>query len=240
MTSERFIVRARRLEARCRPYRWTWAQDNQAFIAENWRRLRADKPRLFDGRILLVSAHGVLGETLRADFFEAGYSEFLGWREAGFPATPVVNGFAMGALQSADGVFVMGVMGAHTANAGRVYFAAGTPDRSDVLADGTVDLAASVTREIEEETGLRPAPGDVHDEWIVVREGPKLAFLRPIRMPIEAERLAARIRAHLECDPDPELAGVRLVRGPADIDEAEMPDFLKSFLRWSFATSDQG
>lgn len=236
---ERFIRRVRQLDARCEPYRWTWAEENRAAIAANWARLQVDKPRIFNGRILLVSDHSVEGDAFEARFFEADYADFLGWRDAGFPATPVLNGFAMGALQGYDGAYVMGVMGAHTANAGRVYFAAGTPDPSDVRPDGTVDLAASVVRELREETGLDPAPEAVGDEWIVVREGPKLSFLRPIRLPEPADAIVARILEHLRRDPDPELAGARAVRGLKDIEEATMPDFLKAFLRWSFGAGDR-
>ena len=234
---ERFICRARRLDCRCVPYEWAWAEANRNWIAAKWGRLRAEKPRLFNGRILLVSDHALDGSTFRARFFEADYAAFLGWRDAGFPPTPVVNGFAMGALQGSDGAFVMGVMGAHTANAGRIYFPAGTPDPSDVRPDGVVDLASSIVRELGEETGLVPTPDAIGSEWIIVREGPKLSFLRPIRLAEPAEAIIGRILAHLRGDPDPELAGACAVRDVHDIDEAAMPEFLKVFLRWWFRES---
>jgi len=79
---------------------------------------------------------------------------FLAWRDWGFPDKDVFNGFGMGALRCADGAFVMGEMAGHTANAGRVYFPAGTPDLDDIDG-GMVDIVGSVTREVEEETGLR-------------------------------------------------------------------------------------
>ena len=84
------------------------------------------------------------------------------WRGAtgAFPIAAVFNGFGMGALRCADGAFVLGEMGQHTSNAGRIYFPSGTPDLDDIR-DGTVDISGSVTRELEEETGL--APGEYRE-----------------------------------------------------------------------------
>ncbi len=50
----------------------------------------------------------------------------------------------MGAVRASDGAFLLGVMGAHTANAGKIYFPAGTPDPDAMSSGETVDLAGSV------------------------------------------------------------------------------------------------
>ncbi|HYF53715.1 MAG TPA: NUDIX hydrolase, partial [Salinarimonas sp.] len=135
----------------------------------------------------------------------------------------------------ADGVFVLGVMGPHTANRGRVYFPAGTPDRSDVTPDGRVDLAGSVIRELREETGLEPAEVAVGEGWTVVRDGAAVAYMRPIALPDDGETARARIRARIAAQDEPELADIVLARGPADIDADRMPRFLQAYLAHAFA-----
>ena len=59
-------------------------------------------------------------------------------------------------------------------------------------------------------------------------------MMKPLQAPEPAEPLRARILAHLARDPEPELAGIRIVRGPADLD-AMMPPFVIAFLNemWS-------
>ena len=95
------IRRAARVEARLAPYRWTWAEANRDLIAAHWRARAAERPALFNGRVLMVSAVRQDGGTIQARFFETDYADLLAWIEHGFPGEPVWNGFAMGALGGA-------------------------------------------------------------------------------------------------------------------------------------------
>ena len=115
------------------------------------------KPHLWNGRVLLGRDPVFAGDRLSASYFETDFASFLAWRDWGFPDKEVFNGFGMGALLASDGAFVCGVMGEQTANAGRIYFPSGTPDLDDIRGE-TVDIAGSVMRELEEETGHRRAP----------------------------------------------------------------------------------
>ena len=125
------------------PWPWPFAKTRRAEISAHFAGKQAEKPQLWNGRILLGRDPVFAGGSFRASYFEADFAGFLAWRDWGFPDRDVFNGFGMGALRCADGAFVLGEMGRHTANAGRIYFPSGTPDLDDI-SNGTVDLAGSV------------------------------------------------------------------------------------------------
>ena len=232
------IVRVARIDARAAPHAWRWAAENRPAIEANWTERTAGAPRLFNGRVLLLQDLALADGVCRAVYFEADFKDFLAWRDLGYPDPSIANGYAMGALRGSDGAFVCGVMGAHTANAGRVYFPSGTPDLSDLMPDGSVDLATSVTRELAEETSLPEDVFAVADEWIVVSLGPAAAFMRPICCREPADAVAERIRAAIAAQADPELSGTRVIRGPGDIDARTMPLTIQAYLRWHFGAPD--
>ncbi len=229
------IRRVSRVEACCRPFDWTWPKQNRDFVEENWKRRTAGKPQMFNGRVLLLQDVAFEQDLCRNTYFEADYADFVAWIDKGYPDPAIANGFAMGALRGSDGAYICGVMGNGTTNAGRVYFAAGTPDLSDLKLDGTVDLATSLTRELAEETGLEEGDYRVDDEWIIVRRWPTIGLLRMVTLPVTAEEGAAKIRANIARQHEPELQDVRIIRGPEDIDPERMPLFLQSFFGWAFA-----
>ncbi len=232
------ILSVAELDLKLRRRAWPFAGERADDILAHWRRRQAERPSLFDGRVLLMGAHEFVmredGATiLRGEYFETDFKAFLAWRDFGFPDNSVCNGFSMAALQASDGAYLLGEMSEHPPNAGAIYFAAGTPDPSDVF-DGRVDLLASVVRELEEETGLRARDLVVADDWIVVDAAPRIACLKPVRAAEDAETLKARIEAHLASEERAELAGVHIVRSPADIDETRMARFNVDFLRHAF------
>jgi 8-oxo-dGTP pyrophosphatase MutT (NUDIX family) len=234
IAQEHRIARVARVEARLEPMDWPWAAANRKHIDANWQRRKTRTPKLFNGRVLMLRDLEITPERCLSTYFEVDYAGLLAWIDLGHPDTTIANGFAMGALRGCDGAFLCGVMHEHTANAGRVYFPAGTPDRSDLRPDGSVDLATSLTRELFEETGLREADYHVEDEWIVVQRWPAVAMLRLVTLPVPAQEGAAMIRRTIARQDPPELSDVRIIRGAGDIDPQAMPLFLQSFVRWSF------
>jgi 8-oxo-dGTP pyrophosphatase MutT (NUDIX family) len=232
------ILTVAELDLHFAPRPWLFAEERADEILANWLKRRTALPSLFDGRVLLMGAHEFArrsdGATiLRGEYFETDYKAFLAWRDFGFPDPSVCNGFSMAALQSSDGAFLLGEMGAHTANAGAIYFAAGTPDWHDVFG-ARVDLRASVMRELQEETGLDPSEVELAEDWIVIDAPPRIACFKLVKAAEDAQTLKARIEAHLAAETQPELAGVHIARSPADIDEARTPRFILDFLRHAF------
>jgi 8-oxo-dGTP pyrophosphatase MutT (NUDIX family) len=236
-TFELRVVPVARLEATLEPYEWPFVTQRAADIAANWARVKAAKPATFNGRVLLESGGGIEGDVFHARYFKADYASLLAWKGLGFPEAPgarIRNGFAMAALRSVDGAYLMGVMAEQTVNAGRIYFAAGTPDMSDVTDDGRVDLAGSALRELEEETGLSPSDVDVAEGWRVVLARSRTAYMRDVTIDLPADQARALILDRLSRQESPELSDIAIARSAADIDENRMPDFMQHFLRDAF------
>src|SRR6202163_3432646 len=135
---------------------WPFAAERRAEIDAHFAVKQAEKPQIWNGRILLARDPEFGADRFSAGYFDTDFASFLAWRDWGFPDASVFNGFGMGALRCADDAFLLGEMGGHTSNAGRIYFPSGTPDLDD-LSDSAVDMAGSIAREVEEETGLTPA-----------------------------------------------------------------------------------
>jgi 8-oxo-dGTP pyrophosphatase MutT (NUDIX family) len=232
MTSPR-VVPIDRLDVSFAPYQWPFAAARRGDIAAHFAACRRATPQLWNGRILLMRDFAITDGALRGSYFETGFSDFLAWRDWNFPDPDVVNCFAMGALQSSDGAFLMGVMSATTANPGRIYFAAGTPDLDDVRGR-TVDLAGNVVREIGEETGLTPADLVIGAGWHAVVDAPRVAVMKAVALPFPAAEARARMLRHLETEKEPELCDIRIVRSAADLDPA-MPRFVTAYLAATWA-----
>jgi 8-oxo-dGTP pyrophosphatase MutT (NUDIX family) len=222
-----------RLELGIAPYAWPFAQTHRTDIDDHFDTLRRSKPELWNGRVLLMRDAAIGDGMVRGTFFETGFADFMAWRDWGFPDRAVRNCFSMGALRGSDGGYLLGVMSAFTANAGRIYFPAGTPDLDDVKL-GAVDIAGSIAREIEEETGLTPSDYRAGTHWDCVVSGAAIAMMRILDVDSSGEALRARIEADLARQPQPELAAMHLVRTTADF-TAAMPRYVTAFMERQFS-----
>lgn len=228
------IHRVTRLDLRYRPWAWPFARERRAEIDAHFARAQAEKPELWNGQVLLGRNPVFIEDRFSADYFQTDFASFLAWRDWGFPNSGIFNGFGMGALRGNDGTFVLGEMAAHTANGGRIYFPSGTPDPDD-LRDGIVDIAGSVAREVEEETGLTPADYRAEQHWHCVISGALMAMIRVLNVPVTAEELRVRIEANLARQQSPELAALHLVRSANDFSPA-MPPFVTAFIEAQLAS----
>lgn len=217
---------------------WDYASSRQAETDAYWNAALRDNPALFNGRVLLMHRWEFVEEEgcliLDSAHFETGFKEFLAWRAQEDRAAAVRNCFAPAALCSADGVYFLGVMGDHTASAGKIYFPAGTPDPGDVR-NGKLDLAQSALRELEEETGIEATDVRVAPGWTVIDLPPRMACMREMTSLLDAKALAEAIAKNLARQKQPELAGMYQVRTVEDIDPARMPLFMQVYLRHALA-----
>jgi 8-oxo-dGTP pyrophosphatase MutT (NUDIX family) len=227
------IHRVTTLDLSLQPQPWPFAEQRRADIDAHFALKRNEKPQIWNGRVLLGCNPVFSGDCFSADYFEADFASFLAWRDWGFPDHDVFNGFGMGALRCSDGAFVLGEMGQHTANAGRIYFPSGTPDPDDITGD-TVDIAGSVAREVAEETGLTPADYHADAHWNCVVSGAAVAMIRLLHVDSPGTALRARIEANLARQHQPELAAIHLVREASDL-TAAMPRFVTAFIEAQFA-----
>jgi 8-oxo-dGTP pyrophosphatase MutT (NUDIX family) len=235
-----YIVQVDRLDVGFAPFRWRFTEAHCDDIAAHFAVRRQSTPQLWNGRVLLMRDFAIADGTLRGMYFEVGFAEFLAWRDWNFPDPAVVNCFAMGALRASDGGYLLGVMSDHTANPGRIYFPAGTPDPDDVRGE-TVDLLGNVMREIAEETGLTAADVLVADGWHAVVDAARIALMKRIDVPYTASEARTRMLRHLASERLPELRDIRIVHSAADFDPG-MPRFVTAYLShmWTPPTLPNG
>jgi 8-oxo-dGTP pyrophosphatase MutT (NUDIX family) len=231
------IIPVTRFDLRLEPAPWRFADERRAEIDAHFAKLRIERPELWNGRVLLMTRGEIADGVLTGAYLETDFASFIAWRDWGFPDETIRNCFAMAALRSSDDAFVLAIMGSHTATAGQIYFAAGTPDRNDIVGE-TVDLERGVMRELTEETGLSLTDVEPQDGWYVTPLGQRLALMKIVQAHEDAEALRERILAFIASESEPELAGVHVVRSVADL-HPKIPPYVAAFLREQLALANQ-
>jgi 8-oxo-dGTP pyrophosphatase MutT (NUDIX family) len=222
------LHRVRTLDLTFTDWQWPFAAEHRARIDAHFAGEQRKIPDIFNGGVLLGRHLRFVGDVLHADYFETDFASFLAWRDWGYPDAGVFNGFGAGAIRGSDGAFVLGEMAANTSNAGKIYFAAGTPDRND-LRGKVVDIADSVRRETQEETGLSDADYRAADAWDVVVTDGLVAMIRILDIDRPGLAVQAQIESCLATQTHRELSAIHLVRSMADVDD-RIPLYAQAFL----------
>ncbi|MEN3931359.1 NUDIX hydrolase [Microvirga sp. W0021] len=233
MTDAPSVLWVKKLDTWVDDTSWEWSEQNRATIDLAWQEIIKKKPKFFNGQILMARNWKTEADCSSATYFKTDFASFLKWFDEGIPDTGIINGFALAALRSKDGAYICGVMGDHTANAGKVYFPGGTPDLSDIREGGFVDFLGSVTRELEEETGLTPSDVEISDDWIVVTQSPYLVYLKPMQLNVDADEAIELLIRNISAQKDPELFGFKAIRSMADVNETVTP-YLHTFFKKIF------
>ena len=182
----------------------------EAAIRENWAKETAANPALFDGRLVFQPRLWFSEERIAGEGYVTPFSAFMWWRRQ-----PQRQGglhiFAYPVLESSDGALVAIRMGAHTANPGQVYFAAGSLEPEDIV-DGRCDIEANMRREVHEETGLDLADAVAGEGLFASHARRTVTLLRLFRFDMTADEMVKRIEAHMLVAEDKEIAGAAAIR----------------------------
>lgn len=201
-------------------------------IAENWQREIAANPRLFNGTVVLVSEMTYKDGHLVGRCHAARYATFLYWRRnRDVPGTGHFYAHAM--LISSDGALVAIRMAPHTVNAGRIYFAAGSFEPID-FRNGVVDIDFNMVREVKEETGLDLNEARRGERCYLLSTERGTVIFRRYFLDETADEIAARIRAFVAGEAEPEIDEPVVIRNSRDLPEGLMPH-MPPMIDWHFS-----
>jgi 8-oxo-dGTP pyrophosphatase MutT (NUDIX family) len=205
--------------------------ENGAAIAENWVREKAANPALFNGEVMLLSRLRYRQARLEGSCHMVRYATFLEWRRSQ-PAGSAEHAYTHAMPVTSDNALILARMAPHTANANRVYFAAGSFDPQDFPA-GSADIDFNMMREVREETGI-DLKGLERDPHYHLRSaaGATVIFRRYF-LGEPAEQVAERIKAFVAAEEEPEIVEPVIVRDAADLPD-NLALHIPAMVQWHF------
>ncbi|MBA3446810.1 MAG: hypothetical protein H0T56_04245 [Pseudaminobacter sp.] len=201
-------------------------------IDRNWSVEKARNPALFDGTVVLLSDLSRSKNRLEGRCHAIRFATFMHWRANRADGEHV---FAHAMLVCRDNALLAIRMGAHTVNAGRVYFAAGSFEPVDFV-DGVADVDSNMVREVAEETGLDISAARRGLRHHVFSSNGGTVIFRRFFIDEDADELARRIRDFVDAETDPEIDGPVIIRHAADLPDGLMPH-MPPLIDWHFSTT---
>lgn len=219
---------------------WDFAQERGAEIEEHWARRKAENPAFFNGSILVMRSPRIVDGTFFAELIETDFRAYLFWRETGFPAAGVFDGFGAGLIRSADGYVLLGRQGAGNLNAGLAYLPGGFIDRRDVKDDDSIVIDESIARELVEETGLDAGDLQRRPGYYVTVCDSKISIAVEFRSALTADALRLKMLDKIGGQDDPELDDVIAVSRSEMGSSLAVADYVRVLLPEVFSEAADG
>lgn len=213
---------------------WPFAVAHAAEIDAFWQRRTAENAALFNGRIFMLSRFELENCCFMGWLIPVDFASFLYWKESGTPDRSIFDVFGSALIRADDGAILLGRQRAGNINAGLVYLPGGFIDPRDIDTDGHVDIAASVLREVQEETGLGGRQLAVRDGFLITTIGQQISIAVEVVGDGNAAVLQRRIRDALAADVEPELDDIVTVREWADVAALPVPEYAQVLLAHLF------
>jgi len=201
-------------------------------IDVNWRREISVKPALFDGTVVLLSELSWRSGRLSGRCHAVRYATFLYWRR-NRKIKGAGHAFAHAMLVAADDALVAIRMAAHTVNAGKVYFAAGSFEPED-FPGGRVDLHRNMAREVLEETGIDIGAARRGRRHHVLATAQGTVIFRRYHLDVGADEIADRISRFAAGDEAAEIEGPVIIRRGESLPTGLMPH-MRPLVEWHFS-----
>ena len=219
---------------------WAFAREQTEAIEAHWRKRLVTHPGYFNGVVYAMADGDTLGSAFEDGVFSAAlvatdFKSFLYWKESGYPQAGIRDAFGSAILRSSEGHVLLGRQSAGNINAGQAYLPGGFIDQRDVAADGTIDIGASIARELEEETGLTAGEVQAEPGLRIITIGHQVSMAREFRSALGADELRALILSRIGVDAEAELMDMVIVRALADLSEVEVPPYTALALKHVFA-----
>jgi 8-oxo-dGTP pyrophosphatase MutT (NUDIX family) len=216
---------------------WAFAREQAGAIDAHWRKRLVTHPGYFNG-VVYAMAEGkraVAGGVFSAAMVATDFKSFLYWKEAGYPGAGIRDAFGSAIVRSREGHVLLGRQSGGKLNSGQAYLPGGFIDQRDVAADGTIDIGASIARELMEETGLTADEVQAVPGFRIISIGHQVSMAREFRSGLSAEDLRGLILSRIGGDADAELMDIVIVRSLNDISGANVPAYTALALKHVFA-----
>ena len=233
------IVPVERLELALAPRPWPFADERRAEIVAHFDALQRSNPALWNGRVLMLHQHAIKGAVFHGAYFETDFASMLAWRQWDVAGSRREELFCHGGAARQRRRLPPRRHGRAYLESGSYLFSRRTAGLERCRRRPCRPRAATSCARLARRPGLRPPTSKRKPGWITVLAGPRIAQVKTLHARETAAVLRARILAHLARQAQPELADIRIVRGPADFDPM-MPPFVTAFLThvWSQASEE--